>query len=148
VADLWPSTTSAQRRAPDPNDFQYSSADLEAIAAYAAAQGVASTTVSRGLVSGDNLLPNGDFTSGFGAGWTTDAPALIKPNTQNKGSYPNATQSIEINSGATNKHLFSPKVAVEAGQAYVIKELPKRGADCQWGSRLLHRRIRRGRQLD
>jgi hypothetical protein len=105
----------------DPNDFQYSSTDLEAIAAYAAAQGVASTTVSRGLVSGDNLLPNGDFTSGFGAGWTTDAPALIKPNTQNKGSYPNATQSIEINSGATNKHLFSPKVAVEAGQAYVIK---------------------------
>ncbi len=105
----------------DPNDFQYSSADLESIAAYTASQGVASTTISRGLVSGNNLLTNGDFTSGLSAGWTTDAPTLIKPNSQNKGSYPGATQSIELNSGTTNKHLFSPKAGIEAGQAYVLK---------------------------
>ncbi len=105
----------------DPEDFQYSSADLDAIASYTAALGLTSTTISRGLVNGQNLLPNGDFSSGLGAGWTTDAPTSIKLNTLNKGSYPNATQSIEINGGTTNKHLFSPNVAIQAGQAYVIK---------------------------
>lgn len=110
----------------DPYEYQYGSAELEQIAAYVKSkQEVATiqpTNVSAGLVTGEvNLLPNGSFDQGIAAGWTTDAPSQIKKNTANHGSYPSPTNSAEFTSTTKNIHLFSPKVSIEAGQAYVLK---------------------------
>lgn len=110
----------------DPEDYQYGTAELDQIAAYVkskqtAAQ-VASTNVTKGLAVGDNnLMPNSTFDQGIAAGWTTDAPAQIKKNTANKGSYPSATNSVEFTSTNKNIHLFSPKIAIQTGQAYLLK---------------------------
>lgn len=111
----------------DPYDYQYGTAELDQIAAYVKAKQtanipVAAPNVTKGLVAGDtNLLPNSTFDQGIAAGWTSDAPAQIKKNTANKGSYPSPTNSAEFTATTKNIHLFSPKVAIQNGQAYLLK---------------------------
>lgn len=106
----------------DPEDFQYSVSDLDAIAAYVKQQGLPAPTISQGLVSSaSNLMPNSTFNSGLSEGWTTDAPASVVVNANNNGSFPSATKSLSITGGAQPAHIFSPKIAVSNAQQYVIK---------------------------
>jgi peptidoglycan/xylan/chitin deacetylase (PgdA/CDA1 family) len=105
--------------------YDYSTAELDAIAAYAKEKQDAGSlkvvNVADGLVRGTNLLPNGDFTSGLGS-WTTDAPANITADNGNNGRYPDPTNSVLLTSNAsTDSHFFSPKVAVAHGKTYLLK---------------------------
>jgi len=103
-------------------DYQYSTANLDAIAAYIKSQNVPVVNVEDGLVtSKTNLLPNPSFNDGVADGWTTDAPANVKLNTGSNGNYPDPTNSIEFDSTTANIHLFSPKVAVDPTQTYILK---------------------------
>lgn len=110
----------------DPYDYEYGTSELDQIAAYVkskqATTQLTSTNVTKGLAVGDtNLMPNSSFDQGIAAGWTTDAPAQIKKNTTNHGSYPSSTNSAEFTATSKNIHLFSPKVAIQTGQAYLLK---------------------------
>lgn len=102
--------------------YQYSTTDLDAIAAYVKSVNIPAVNVSDGLVNGDtNLLPNSSFNNGISDGWTTDDPSNITADGASHGNYPDATNSIRMTSGANNIHLFSPRVAVNAANSYVIK---------------------------
>ena len=110
----------------NPDDYQYGSAELSQIAAYAKSKIDAgllqSVHVDQGLVtSSTNLIPNSNFAMGISDGWTTDQPNSIFADSNNNGSYPNPKYSIEINSGATTGHLFSPKFSVNPYTKYMIK---------------------------
>lgn len=110
----------------NPEDYQYGSSELDQIAAYVKSKQttsqLTSTNVTKGLVSGEtNLLPNSSFDQGIAGGWTSDAPNQVKKNTANKGSYPSAINSAEFTATTKNIHLFSPKVAIQTGQAYILK---------------------------
>lgn len=112
----------------DPQDYQYSNADLDAIAAYVqakqAANQIKSVNITDGLVRGTNMLPNGTFNNGIADGWTTDDAINITADTGNNGRFPDPTNSISLKSGATptgDTHLFSPQVAVTPGNQYIIK---------------------------
>ena len=106
------------------SSYDEATANLDAIAAYAAAKQTAGlvkvVTPSKGIVTGTNLLPNGDFVSGITGGWTTDS-ASITADANNNGRYPEPTHSVLLKGGATDTHLYSPKVAVTSGQTYVLK---------------------------
>jgi len=105
----------------NPVDYEYSTSNLRTIASYIKSKNVDVTNVSNALVDGDtNLVPNGNFTSGFG-GWTTDASCLIAADSGNNGSYPEPTNSIKLTSGSSNRHLFSPHVPVSSINSYAIK---------------------------
>ena len=110
----------------DPNDYEYSTAELDQIAAYVKAKQdaglIKSVHVSDGLVKSDtNMLPNSSFNSGIGGGWTTDRPANVVADTGNNGSYPDSTNSIKFTASTSNVHLFSPKVAVNPTTTYLLK---------------------------
>ncbi len=106
----------------DPEDFQYSTSDLDAIAAYVKQQGLSAPTISQGLVpTQSNLMPNSSFDNGLSDGWTTDAPASVVTNVNNNGSFPSATNSLGLTGGAQSAHVFSPKINVSSTQQYVIK---------------------------
>jgi len=112
----------------DPEDYQYSNADLDAIAAYVQAKQTAnlikSVNITDGLVRGTNMLPNGTFNNGIADGWTTDDAVNITADAGNNGRFPDPTKSISLKSGAApagDTHLFSPQVAVTPGNQYIIK---------------------------
>ena len=110
----------------DPDDYQFGTAELDELAAYVASKQAAgairSVNVSKGLVSGGtNKLPNGSFDNGLGDGWRTDAPATITVDTGGNGSWPDATNSIELVSGPAPSHLLSPAVSVSPGTTYLFK---------------------------
>ncbi|HVA11553.1 MAG TPA: hypothetical protein VNG32_05330, partial [Candidatus Dormibacteraeota bacterium] len=69
-----------------------------------------------------DLVPNGTFGAGIGAGWTTDDPTHIQADSANNGSPANPVNSISLQSGATssNGHLFAPKVSVSSTSSYSI----------------------------
>jgi len=109
------------------NDYDESTANLDAIAAYAAAKQTAGLAkvinVNQGVATGTNMFANGDFATGIASGWTTDDPTDIIADANNNGRYPEPTHSVLLKgnpSGADN-HLYSPEVAVTAGQTYVLK---------------------------
>ncbi len=105
-----------------PVDYEYKTADLASIAAYAKSKGLVNTNVKNATVRGDaNLLPNGSFNSGIGSGWSTDNPTAITADTSNNGSFPDAAQSVKFVAGGTNAHLFAPQVAVNSGTTYLFK---------------------------
>ena len=109
-----------------PDDYEYGTTQLGQIAAYVKAKQDAgllkSTNVNQGSVTSDtNLLPNSSFNSGISGGWTTDAPTAVTVNNAGNGSYPDPTNSIKFVSGATNAHLFSPKVTVNPSTTYMLK---------------------------
>ena len=103
------------------DDYEYSTAKLDQIAAYAKLKGVAAPTVSNALVKGDvNLLANGNFASGL-TNWSSDSTTVFAPNNLNNGSYPEPTNSIKVTAGSAKGHLFSAKVPVTYSSNYLIK---------------------------
>ena len=117
----------AVKASTNPDDYQWSTAKLNQIAAYVKAKQdaglIKSVNVNQGLVtSSTNLLTNGSFNDGIADGWSTDSPAAITADSGNNGSYPDPTNSIKLTSPASGSaHLFSPKVAVDAGTTYMFK---------------------------
>jgi hypothetical protein len=111
----------------NPDDYEYSTANLDKIAAYVKSKQTAgliqAVNVSSGLVTSDaNLLPNSTFDNGITGGWTTDDAANIVKDTANNGSYPSSTNSVKLTANATkNTHLFSPKVTIDPNATYMIK---------------------------
>ncbi|MBX4197357.1 polysaccharide deacetylase family protein [Candidatus Saccharibacteria bacterium] len=104
----------------NPDDYEYKTADLDAIAAYVKSKSVPVVHVSDGLINGTNLLTNPSFESGL-TGWTTDAASNVVLNTANNGSYPNSTNSVAITASTKNVHLFSPKVTVDPNSTYILQ---------------------------
>ena len=110
------------------DDYQWGTAQLEAIASYVNAKRSAgalkAVNASGGLATGaTNLLPGSDFTAGIANGWRTDRPAYFVADSQSNGSIPEVKSSIRINANnlATDAHLFSPNVKVNADTMYLIK---------------------------
>jgi len=113
----------------NPDDYEYSTANLDKIAAYAKSKITAgtlqSTNVTAGLTSGttgDNLLPNSSFDNGISGGWTTDNPAAVTADSANNGSYPSATNSIKFSPSSAAGRLYSPRVSVNPNTTYVLKD--------------------------
>jgi peptidoglycan/xylan/chitin deacetylase (PgdA/CDA1 family) len=108
----------------NPNDYEYATNDLSAIAAYAKTVGIQNTNVTNGLVtanSNDNLLPDPVSSATFGNGWTTDVPANVEINNGNKGSQPEPATSLQIQSNPSRPvHVFSPYVAVNPQSSYSL----------------------------
>ncbi len=108
----------------DPEDYQFSTTDLDAVAAYVKNKNLAVTNVTNGLVSAgpqDNLLANPIQGSVIGNGWLTDAPTLVKPDSTTRGNYPEARTSVKMTSSNKNIHLFSPQLAVKSTNSYAFK---------------------------
>lgn len=108
----------------DPDDYQYSVAELDQIASYVKTKQTAgqltSPLIKDGLINDSaNLLPNASFNSGLGT-WTTDS-ATIQVDSVNNGSYPDAKNSVKLVAGAQTKHLFSPQVNVSPNTSYILK---------------------------
>lgn len=110
----------------NPDDYEYSTANLDQIAAYVKSKQTAGlltpVNISKGLVTGDtNLLPNSTFDSGVAGGWSTDAAAAILGNSGNNGSVPSPANSVSLAASARNGHLFSPIVTVDSNTTYLLK---------------------------
>ncbi|MET0779298.1 MAG: polysaccharide deacetylase family protein [Candidatus Saccharimonadales bacterium] len=109
------------------DDYEYSTANLDQIAAYVKTKQdaalIKNVHVNQGLVTSDvNMFANGSFDSGIAGGWTTDTPIGVVADSANNGSYPSPTKSVAVTAGASgNVHLFSPKVAVDSTQTYMLK---------------------------
>lgn len=116
----------------NPNDYEYRTADLEAIAAYVRtkqnAGQIRNTNISNALVSGstaDNQLPNSSFDAGIAGGWRTDNAAAVSLNTANNGSTPGVKNSVRFVPAATAARLYSPEVSVRHDAEYVIRNYLK-----------------------
>lgn len=112
----------------NPDDYQYNTADLDAIAAYVKSKQDAgqlkSINISQGPTYGttsDNILPNSSFDTGIADGWTTDNTAAVTVDTANNGSYPSATNAIKFSPSAAPARLYSPKVTVNSNTTYLLK---------------------------
>ena len=112
------------------SSYDTSTTDLNTIAAYAAAKqkaGLAKVvTINQGVITGTNLLPNGEFADGIADGWTTDDTTNITLDKNNNGRYPNPQNAISLKSASnatatTTTHLFSPKVTITSGTTYDLK---------------------------
>ncbi len=103
------------------DDYEYSTAGLDQIAAYIKSKNVPVVNVSNGLVTSDtNLLPNPSFNSGL-SGWTTDSPSNVTADSGTNGNYPDPTNSVKFAATSKEVHLFSPKVAVDSNTSYMLK---------------------------
>ncbi len=106
----------------NPDDYEYKTADLDAIAAYVKSKNMPVVNVNSALVTSDvNLLANPSFNSGIASGWTTDAATNVTKDTATNGSYPDPTNSIKFVGTTKAIHLFSPKVAVATNTTYLLK---------------------------
>jgi len=108
------------------DEYDFTPTELAQIAAYVKAKQDAGLIKSvhhhEGLVTSDtNLLTNGGFASGISGGWTTDDATVFKADAATNGSYPEPTNAVSITAGAAEKHLFSPQVAVDSSQTYMLK---------------------------
>lgn len=116
-----------QNPSSDPEDYQYSTADLNTIAAYVKAKQdagqIKGVTVADGLITSDvNLLTNGGFADGISGGWTTDTPANVVADSASHGSYPEPQKSVALSAGSGgNSHLFSPHIAVDPSKTYLLQ---------------------------
>lgn len=117
----------ATKASTNADDYEWSTANLDQVAAYVktkvtAAQ-ISSVNINQGLMTGaTNLLANSSFNNGIADGWTTDNTATITKDTLSNGSYPDPTNSIKLTSPASgSSHLFSPKVAVDSNTTYGLK---------------------------
>ena len=109
------------------DDYEYKTADLDAIAAYVKSKNVPVVTVGQGLVTNvGNLLPNSSFDTAISSNiadptvWSTDDATNIKQDTLSHGNYPSAANSVALNGTTKNIELFSPQVPVSL-KPYVIK---------------------------
>lgn len=115
------------RASTNPDDYEYSTANLDSIAAYVKSKQTAGliqpVNISGGLVTSDvNLLANSTFDNGIADGWTTDDAANIIKDTGDNGSFPSSTNAIKFTAGTTkNTHLFSPKVTIDPNATYMLK---------------------------
>lgn len=112
------------RPSTNPDDYQYSTGELDQIASYVKSKqtaGLLSSPVIRdGIINdGTNLLPNASFNSGLGT-WTTDSPT-IQADSGTNGSYPDAKNAVKLVAGTQTKHLFSPQVSVNTNTTYILK---------------------------
>jgi peptidoglycan/xylan/chitin deacetylase (PgdA/CDA1 family) len=111
----------------DPDDYEWSTAKLDQLAAYVKAKQTAGTlspiNVNQGLITSDtNLLQNASFNDGLTGGWSTDSPSSITLDTGTHGSYPDPKNSIKLTSVPVGEgHLFSPRVNVTPGTTYIVK---------------------------
>ncbi len=110
----------------NPEDYEYKTSDLAAIAAYVKtkqdAGALKSVNVSQGLVKSDtNLLTNGSFAAGLTGGWNTTTGTSVTVDAANHGSAPEAQHAASFATSANNSFLFSPKVTVDATQTYMVK---------------------------
>ena len=117
------------RPSTDPNEYEYSTANLDAIAAYVKSKSaqIKNVNVSQGLTNGttsDNLLPNASFDNGLAQGWTTNNAAAVTRDGTNKGSLApagNATNAIKFSPSSMAARLHSPQVSVNASTTYLLK---------------------------
>jgi len=110
----------------NPDDYEYKTSDLAAIAAYVKtkqdAGQIKSTNIDKGLVKSDtNLLANGSLAAGLTGGWSTTTPTSVTADAGNHGSFPDAQHSVAFAPSTSNSFLFSPKVAVDSTQTYMSK---------------------------
>lgn len=106
----------------NPDDYEYSTANLKQIAAYVKAQNIPVTNITDGLAGGTNLMPNSTFDNGLSNGWATDLAANVTKDVANRGSYPSSANSIKLVANATKSvHLFSPLMSVDATKTYTTK---------------------------
>lgn len=114
----------------NPDDYQYSTANLDQIAAYVKAKQnaglITPVNISKGLVTTDtNLLPGSSFDAGLSSGWTTDAPTAIVADRASNGNIPSPASSIKLTATASNGHLFSPTIPVDPNTTYMLKNFLK-----------------------
>lgn len=107
-------------------DYQYSTANLNSIAAYVKSKQdaglIKATTIRDSFVNSDtNLLANPSFNNGITEGWAMDMPGNVIADRLNNGSYPDPTHSIKLTAGAAAVHLYSPAVGVNPSTTYLIK---------------------------
>lgn len=104
----------------DPDDYEYKNADLDQIAAYVQAQGIAAPTITEGLAHGtENQLP--PTTLNPENGWTTDTPNNVSNDTGSNGDTPNPEDSIKMTASTTgDTHIFASQVNVDPDQEYYI----------------------------
>jgi len=116
----------------NPEDYQYKTADLDAIAAYVKtkqdAGSIKATNMTNGLVTGtNNMLAGGGFDAGFTGGWRTDHSDVVTIDSLTNGSYVSGvttgpTKSVKVATSATaGSHVFSPMVSVDSTKQYVLK---------------------------
>jgi peptidoglycan/xylan/chitin deacetylase (PgdA/CDA1 family) len=103
------------------DDYEYSTANLDALAAYVQSKAVPVVNMTAGAITGSNLLTDSTFDNGIANGWATDSPANFLKDSANNGSYPSPTNSVAFSSKSTNSHLFSPGVAVNPNSTYMLK---------------------------
>ena len=103
------------------DDYEYSTANLDALAAYVKSKGVPVVNINSGVISGTNLLADSTFDNGIANGWSTDSPANIVPNSGNNGNYPSPLKSAAFSAKNTDSHLFSPTVSVNPNTTYMLK---------------------------
>lgn len=106
----------------DPEEYEYSTADLNTIAAYVHAQSIPVTTVAGGLVSStSNLISGSNFESGLG-NFTSSSNVRVTVDNGSHGNTAGSVNSVKVVADATqNTSLFSPQVAINPTDVYIIK---------------------------
>lgn len=108
----------------DVSDFEYSNADLDAIAAYVRQRqstgDIAPVTVEEGLHINETNMLSGTFSSGVPTGWYA-SNSNITANTANNGSLPGATDSLAFASATSGSHLLTPAITVSTNTRYGFK---------------------------
>lgn len=111
----------------DPEDYQYSAADLSTIAAYIKSKQDAGLLKAVKMQDGPitsttNLLSGGSLAGGLSGGWATDVPANVTADSGNHGSYPEPLHSVLATAGSGSaSHLFSPNVSVQHAKTYMLQ---------------------------
>ncbi len=106
----------------NPDDYEYSTRDLDQVASYVKAKNMPVVNMSDGIVKSDtNRLSNAGFDSGISDGWSTDTPAQVTKDSANNGSFPGAANSVKFTSTTKSVHLFSKQVAVDPNTTYMFK---------------------------
>ncbi|MCA9343554.1 MAG: polysaccharide deacetylase family protein [Candidatus Nomurabacteria bacterium] len=109
----------------NPEDYQYSTADLSAIASYIKSKNIKVTNIDKGIVksdASDNLVASPDTGKTIGGGWTTDTPKAVKIDATSKGSNPDPVKSIKVTANAKKSiHVFTPLVTIQPNDQYVVK---------------------------
>ena len=109
----------------DPEDYQYSTANLSQIAAYVNQKNIKVTNISDGLVqseASDNMVSDPVNGTSIGNGWTTDSPTNVTIDTKSNGNTPEPVTSVKVKaSPAANIHIFSPTIIVNPLDTYVVK---------------------------
>ena len=110
----------------DPQEYEYSTANLEEIAKYAKSKRdagqIQTVTIDQGLaIPYTNVVPNSTFANGLNDGWTTDNAAGVTKDTNMNGSYPSAQDSMKFTGSTRASHLFTPAIPANPTATYALK---------------------------